>query len=456
MQGFRERRAKMNRRLSIAVATLLATLGPTHAAALASPPAVSRAQGFVPRQLIVKLPGSEARTVTLPRRTSVRAAAVALRGNPAVAYAAPNYVATASAAPEATNPVPNDPGPIGGPPGPPGGWVLKQWSFLPWEGEPTPLIPVSPGGIDVVGAWESLEAAGRPGAKGITVAVLDSGVAYRSRPPRFKRSPDFTGGQFVPGYDFVDDDPLPLDEYGHGTHVAGTIAEKTNNGIGLTGIAYRAKLMPLRVLDAHGRGRADQIAKGIRFAVAHGADVINMSFNFGCARDVPGVDEALRRAYRQGAIAVASIGNLGSETCVSPPATGPHVLGVGGSTEGGCLGAYTLAGREVDLVAPGGGPALIGCPSISSNPIYQVTLRAGSTRRFGEPGNYIGTSMSAAHVSGVAAMVLASGTVSSKRGPGRVEAVTQRLRRTARDLGEPEIRQGAGLIDAAAATERAG
>ena len=214
--------------------------------------------------------------------------------------------------------------------------------------------------------------------------------------------------------------------------------------------------MPVRVLDAHGRGRADEIAKGIRFAVTHGANVINMSFNFGCAREVPAVDEALRLAYRSGVIAVASVGNLGSETCVSPPATGPHVIGVGGSTEGGCLGAYTLSGRDVDVVAPGGGPPMPGCASTASGPIYQVTLKPGSTNRFGEPRSYIGTSMSAAHVSGVAAMVLASGTVSSKPGPGRVEAVTKRLRRTARDFGESELRQGAGLIDAAAATEPAG
>jgi serine protease len=457
MQGFRERRDKMNSRFSIAPAILLAALALTCNTAAAAAPAVAPAHGFVPHQLIVKLDGSRPRTVALPRQASVRTAVMVLRDDPAVTYATPNYLATASAkASEVTNPVPNDPGPIGGPPGPPGGWVSKQWNFLPWEGAPTPLVPVSAGGINVVGAWENLETAGHPGGEGTTVAVLDSGVAYRSKPPRFKRSPDFTANQFVPGYDFVNNDKLPLDEFGHGTHVAGTIAEKTNNGIGLVGIAYRAKLMPVRVLDAHGRGRADEIAKGVRFAATHGADVINMSFNFGCGRDVPVVDEALRLAYRRGAVAVASVGNLGSETCVSPPATSPHVIGVGGSTEGGCLGAYTLSGRDVDLVAPGGGPPLEGCASISSGPIYQVTLKPNSTNRFGEPRSYIGTSMSAAHVSGVAAMVLGSGTISRKRGPGRVEAVTKRLRRTARDLGESELRQGAGLIDAAAATERAG
>jgi serine protease len=446
----------MNRRLPTATATLLAALVLLPMPAQAAT-AVAPAHGFVPRQLIVKLTGARAaRTVHLPRNASVERAATALRRSPAVEYAAPNYLATASATQdEPTAVVPNDPGSISGPPGPPGGWVAKQWNFLPWEGAGTPLLPVSPGGIDASGAWEHLEAAGRPGAEGVTVAVLDTGIAYRAYRKRFRRSPDFTANQFAKGYDFVDDDRLPLDENGHGTHVAGTIAEKTNNGIGLAGLAFRAKLMPVRVLDAHGRGRADEIAKGIRFAVANGADVINMSFNFGCAREVPGVDEALRQAYHHGVIAVASVGNLGSEACVAPPATGPHAIGVGGSTEGGCLGNYSLAGRDVDVIAPGGGPPVIGCPSISASSIYQVTLKDGSTRRFGEPGNYVGTSMAAAHVSGVAAMVLASGTVRRKRTAGRVGAVTQRLRQTARDLGQPPTRQGAGLIDAGQATEPA-
>jgi serine protease len=447
----------MNRRFPTAAATLLAALmlAPFPARAAVG---VSAAHGLVPHRLIVKLDRSQhPQTVALPPRTSVREAAAVLRENPAVEYAAPDYIATASViAEEPPKAPPNDPGPISGPPGPPGGWVTKQWNFLPWEGTGTPLLPVSAGGIDAVGAWQNLEAAGHPGAEGATVAVLDTGIAYRAQGTRFRRSPDFTSGQFVKGRDFVDGDRLPLDENGHGTHVAGTIAEKTNNGIGLTGLAFRAKLMPVRVLDAQGRGRADQIAKGIRFAVANGADVINMSFNFGCAREVPGVNEALQQAYHHGVITVASVGNLGSETCVSPPATAPHTIGVGGSTEGGCLGSYSLSGRDVDLIAPGGGSALTGCASISSGSIYQVTLKAGSTRRFGEPNNYIGTSMSAAHVSGVAAMVLASGTVKRKRAPGRVGAVTKRLRRTARDLGQPETRQGAGLIDAASATEAAG
>jgi serine protease len=445
----------MNRRLPTAAATLLAALCLTSAPA-AGATAVGQAHGFASHQLLVKFDGTpKARTISLPPRVGVREAVAALNDSPRVEYAAPNYIATASGAsdePVAT--IPNDPGPITGPPGPPGGWVTKQWNFLPWEGTETPLLPLSPGGIDAVGAWKHLEEAGRPGAEGITVAVLDTGIAYRAKGASFRRSPDFTAGQFVKGYDFVDDDQLPLDENGHGTHVAGTIAEKTNNGIGLTGLAFRARLMPVRVLDKHGRGRADDIARGIRFAVANGADVINMSFNFGCDKEVPGVDEALRQAYHRGVITVASIGNLGSEGCVAPPATGPHVIGVGGSTEGGCLGNYSLAGKGVDVIAPGGGFPVAGCPSVLADPIYQVTLKGGSTRSFSEPSDYVGTSMAAAHVSGLAAMVLASGTIDPKaKKKGKVAAVTQRLRQTARDLGLPATRQGAGLIDASKATE---
>jgi serine protease len=424
----------------------------TAATALAALTAVAPAQGFVPHELVVKFDGaSHGRTVTLPVGVGVRAAAAQLRRNPRVAYAAPNYIATASAPQlEPAAQIPNDPGTLGGTPTTPGGWILRQWNFLPWEGPGTAVLPASPGGINVVGAWGNLAAAGRPGAKGVTVAVLDTGVAYRALGSRFRRSPDFTAGQFVGGYDFIDRDRIPLDLNGHGTHIAGTIAEKTNNGIGLTGIAYRAKLMPVRVLDKQGRGQADEIAEGIRFAVERGAEVINMSFNFDCGKRVPGVDEALRRAHRKGIITIASIGNLGAEACVSPPATGPHTIGVGGTTEGGCLGNYSPVGRDVDLLAPGGGAPVPGCPSVSMRSIYQVTLKHRNPRRFAEPGGYIGTSMAAAHVSAVAALVIASGVVGRNPAPTRV---LRRLRTTARDLGLAETRQGAGLIDAAAATD---
>jgi serine protease len=442
------------------IAALLALLGATAGGASAAS-GIGPARRFAPRQLVVKFKGEpHARTVGLPRGAGVLATARALRAKPRVAYAVPNYAATASAA-ELEPYDPDDPGTLETTPGiapTPGGWAQKQWDLLPYHGTATTRLPTSPGGIDAVGAWANLIADGRPGGKGIRVAVLDSGIAYRDWGGQYVRSPDFSPQQFLPGEDFVDHDRLPLDENGHGTHVAGTIAEQTDNGIGLTGVAYGAYLMPVRVLNSSNVGYANRIAEGIRFAVRNHAQVINMSFNFACGEKVPQVDEALREAYEHGVVTVASGGNLSPSTsalksCVSEPATGPRVIGVGGSTEGGCIGSYSLAGKGIDVVAPGGGPPAAGCPSVLSRPIYQVTLKPGSKSQFTIPSNYAGTSMAAAHVSGTVALMLASGVIpSSLKGKARVRAVTKRLEVTARSLGYPRTVQGAGLIDAARAT----
>jgi serine protease len=447
--------------LGAALVACLATLGATAAPTVAAP-AIGPAHGFAPRQLVVKFTGeAHGRTVGLPRGAGVLATARALRARPNVEYAEPNYTAHASAVePEPADP--DDPGTLEtgatGSAATAGGWATRQWDFLNYAGTATAKLPISPGGIDAPGAWANLEAAGRPGGEGIVVAVLDSGIAYRDLGTKYLRSPDFAPEQFVPGEDFVDRDHLPLDENGHGTHVAGTIAEQTNNGVGLTGLAYGAKLMPVRVLNRSNVGYANRIAAGIRFAVEHHAQVINMSFNFTCGEKVPQVDEALREAYAHGVVAVASGGNLSAaasslKSCVSEPATGPRVIGVGGTTEGGCIGSYSLAGKGIDVVAPGGGTPAAGCPSILSRPIYQVTLKAGSTTEFTIPSNYAGTSMAAAHVSATVALMLASGVIPPGLKPkAKVRAVIQRLKVTARSLGYPQTVQGAGLIDAARAT----
>jgi serine protease len=426
------------------------------AGAGASPASVAPGREFAPRQLLVKFEGQRREhTLALPRGTGVRRAAASLRRNPRVAYAEPNFIATASAA-EPEPFVPNDSGSVEATAATTreaGRWAYEQWNFLDFRGPPDAQLPTSPGGIDAVGAWQHLIEAGRPGAAGVVVAVLDTGVAYRSLGTTVLGSPDFSPSQFVPGYDFVSHDGLPLDTNGHGTHVAGTIGERTDNEIGLTGLAYRAKLMPIRVLNRAGIGYANEIARGIRYAVAHHADVINMSFNFECGQRVAAVDEALRRAYEKGVVTVASTGNLHSESCVSAPATGPHVIGVGGTTEGACMGWYALAGSGTDVVAPGGGKPQRGCLSVLSRTIDQVTYRYHSTTEFSIPRYYEGTSMAAAHVSGVAAMILASGVLGPQPSPqAKVKAVLRRLQQTARDLGYPHSLQGAGLIDAGRAT----
>jgi serine protease len=340
--------------------------------------------------------------------------------------------------------VPNDPG--GG--SQPGGWEQLQWNFA------------GPFGVDAPDAWGNAISARRPGGAGETVAVLDTGVAYTNW-KGYRRSPDFAAGQFVSGYDFVDHDSRPLDTNGHGTDVASTIAERTNNGYGLTGLAYGARIMPVRVLDAAGDGHAAAIAAGIRFAARHGAQVINMSFNFDPgvrAAQIPQVLAAIDYAHRKGAVLVAAAGNEDAPT-VAYPARDPQVIAVGATTQFGCVASFSNRGEGLDLVAPGGGAdaALPGDPDCvagrSGHPIYQVTLAGASARRFGIALDYVGTSMATPHVSAAAALVIATGAAGPDPSP---DAVTARLERTSRDLGAPghDRDYGWGLLDAAAATER--
>jgi subtilisin family serine protease len=123
----------------------------------------------------------------------------------------------------------------------------------------------------------------RTRGRGVVVAVIDTGVLYRDH-ERGRRAPDLAGTRFAPGWDFVDGDATPDDEHGHGTHVAGTIAQSTHNAIGVAGVAPDATIMPIRVLDARGAGRSGDIAAAIRWAADHGADVINMSLGGACPR----------------------------------------------------------------------------------------------------------------------------------------------------------------------------
>ena len=176
-----------------------------------------------------------------------------------------------------------------------------QWNFLPDTG------------INAPQAWSHLQAVGRPGGKGVTVAVLDTGVAYSDR-DRFRRSPDFAPHRFVRGWDFVGEDPYPNDDNGHGTHVASTIAENTGNGIGLTGIAYGVRLMPVKVLDRAGEGDSGRISRGIRYAADNGAQIINLSFEFPpdiTRQQIPNILDALRYARRKGVLVIGASGQRG-------------------------------------------------------------------------------------------------------------------------------------------------
>jgi serine protease len=188
------------------------------AAACAIVPAGAAAAEYVPGEVVVKREGQAPEVVDV---RSVPKALRALRRSDRVEYAAPNPIARAAAVREF---VPNDPG-FGE------GWRAVQWNFLAEEGVNAPV------------AWQQAIDAGAPGGRGVRVAVLDSGVAYSDR-GRFRKSPDLGETRFSQGYDFVDRDAFPHDENGHGTHVASTIAESTNNGRGLTGLPTAPRSSP--------------------------------------------------------------------------------------------------------------------------------------------------------------------------------------------------------------------
>ncbi len=333
----------------------------------------------------------------------------------------------------------------------PGDWEQLQWNF------------VGPFGVNALEAWANVAADGAPGGKGVTVAVLDTGVAYANRGP-FRRSPDFSRYAFVQGYDFVAKDPYPNDRNGHGTFVASTIAEATNNHYGLTGLAFAARIMPVRVLDGQGEGEASTIAEGVVFAVRHHAQVINLSLEFSpgvTASDIPELIEALSYAHRHGVLVVAAAGNEG-HTAVAYPARDRNVVSVGAITEHGCLADYSNDGAGLTLVAPGGGADanLPGDPNCHpeqppGRDIYQVTFTGSSFTRFGMPSGYEGTSMATPHVAATAALIIASGVLGRNPTPAQI---TARLKATARKLGGggDERLYGAGLVDAAAATARGG
>jgi serine protease len=317
--------------------------------------------------------------------------------------------------------------------------------------------PFSTYGINVLEAWSLAKAAGAPGGRGAVVALLDSGVAYERR-GRFRRAPDLRRSTFVHPWDFIGRDRHPNDQYGHGTHVAGTIAQTTNNRRGTAGIAYNAKIMPLRVLDANGEGDSAAIARAIRYAARHRADVINLSLEFPAevrSAEIPDVLRALRFAHRRGVVVIAAAGNQADIT-VAYPARAQSVIAVGATTVTGCQAEYSNSGDDLDLVAPGGGADAPNSdsawdtahcnPDSFGRPIVQQTFTR-NVRRFGFPRSYEGTSMAAPHVSAIAALLIASKRLGRHPSP---RAVEEHLKATAHPTDRPD-RYGAGLVDAGAA-----
>jgi serine protease len=386
-----------------------------------------------------------------PDDADPEAVAATLRARPDVEYAQPRY---------RNHPMlrPNDP------------LYSRQWNFP---------------AIDMEQAWEIQPQAGSE----ITVAVLDSGIAFKTSTIRYNSSapfrltpggplypplglvdvpfavaPELGEAKFVSPRDFIWDDDLPFDLDGHGTHVTGTIGQLTNNNVGVAGMAYNVRIMPVKVIDevwdfifdSPFIGTDDTVARGVRYAADNGAKVINMSIGREAGGPATVVDEAIRYAISRGAfVAVAGGntadgGNAPSRTAESAPSI-DGMMAVGGIGRDLSRAYYSTINSYVEITAPGGdfrvdpneggilqqtldldlvltyenGPAQFTAPRADSFAYYY----------------FQGTSMSTPHVSALAAMLMQQGITS----PAAVEAA---IKQFARDLGRAGVdnEYGHGLI----------
>ncbi len=388
----------------------------------------------------------------IPSDADPEAIAEQLRAQPDVEYAQPRY---------RNGPMlrPNDP------------LYDRQWNFP---------------AIDMERAWDIQPGAGSQ----ITVAVLDSGVAFQTRTLRYENStvpcrltpggaiypppgivdvpfavaPELGDAKFVAPRDFIWEDNLPFDLDGHGTHVSGTIGQLTNNNLGAAGMAYNVRIMPVKVLDdawdclfdSPTFGTDDTVARGIRYAVDNGANVINMSIGRSSGGPATVVEGAIRYAVTRGVFVAVAAGNTADEGN-APSRTAEAAPSIGGMMAVAAVGRaierayYSTTNSYVEIAAPGGDQRRDG----NSGGILQQTLDQDllHTYEFGPlrltPPRadvfayyfWQGTSMATPHVSALAAMLMQQGI----RDPAAVEAA---IKQFARDLGPvgPDRDYGSGLI----------
>ncbi|MEM6446769.1 MAG: DUF5942 domain-containing protein, partial [Cyanobacteria bacterium P01_D01_bin.123] len=280
--------------------------------------------------------------------------------------------------------------------------------------------------IDMPQAWDLTQ------GEGATVAVIDTGVT---------RVPDLAKTQFVRGYDFVDNDDRPEDLHGHGTHVAGTVAQSTDNMLGVAGVAYKANIMPIRVLGANGSGTVADIAEGIRFAADNGATVINMSLGGGGSSQL--MQEAVQYAVRKNVTVIAAAGNSNANGS-GYPARYPEVISVSATGPTGDKAPYSNYGTGVDISAPGGAKT-------ESHPEWGVLQQTVERRNPSQPSfeYFQGTSMASPHVAGVAALIQSQDVTD----PNRVRTI---LKKSATPVNDDKLNYyGAGRLNAYQAVARA-
>ncbi len=268
--------------------------------------------------------------------------------------------------------------------------------------------------------------------RGVTVAVVDTGIACETHGP-FNKGTDLQQTTCVGGWSFVTNTEHANDDQGHGSHVAGTIAQSTNNGLGASGVAFHAALMPVKVLNEDGWGTTADVADGIRWAADHGAHVINLSL--GGPRNSKILEDAVKHALAQGSVVVAAAGNSGGS--VGFPGATEGVIGVSASDPDDKLAKFSSRGNGVDIAAPG------------VNVTQQTICKKGREKCEIFPA-YNGTSMASPHVAGAAALLVSLGVTE----PSAVEGALKSSARVVDNTDSGKKLFGAGILDAASAVQR--
>lgn len=296
-------------------------------------------------------------------------------------------------------------------------------------------------------AWELARGTGQ------VVAVIDTGVAFEDH-GSYRRMLDLAVTPFVAGWDVFGGTPHANDGNGHGTHVAGTVAQSTGNGFGGVGVAPGAQVMPVKVLTASGAGTSESVALGIRWAADHGADVLNLSLGSMAPSGL--VESAVKHAQEKGCLVVAAAGNTGRRG-VCWPAAHRDVLAVAATDLGRTRAFYSSFGPEVGLAAPGGDTRADKDGDGLPDGVYQNTFPPGKVGVADQFSMFMGTSMASPHVAGAAALVgevLAARGVPRAERPARIRDILQSTAAVPADGPDPE-RYGAGILDVRAAVEKA-